>query len=281
MQQEKSLLVRHLDLLLSADPFFATMWASLSASERERFSALATAVDQIGHDWDTILQKHLASGDRLRRFLSSVPQRDMEYDRRPKDWMEFITDEGAKSELFARSEQRLIQFLGYRVATGAVRLYGGVKPAESLDRKLGEIKEGSRARRSFRDTWDVVRFRIVVGNLSLLRSVCMEIWQFFLDDIVRCRNYYMRLKNEINRDCYRAIHFELEIEQGRWIEVQAISEARDMIGYMDHAVLFKKRINQLDTDHADWIRSMGYKVNIFDELSIPLEAVKMPALGDW
>jgi hypothetical protein len=154
------------------------------------------------------------------------------------------------------------------------RLYGGIKPLESLDRKLGERKTGPRARQNLRDTWDVVRFRIVTENVPVLRKVAMALWQYFIDDVVRCRNYFLQPLEESDRVAYRAVHFQLEIERQRWVEVQVLTEARDLAGHLDYAVLFKRLLPPLSSEHEKWLRQFGYKVNIFDNLTVPLGAVR-------
>ncbi len=265
----------HLNYITRQDKLFQYYWGQLDPIRHDKLRQLGLAIDRLAtFDWDDLFARHSAACERLRRYLSSVPEKEMDYSRRPKDWHEFIIDDALKQDLYRSSEATLLEFLADYGTLGTARLYGGVKPLESLDRKLGERKTGPRARQSLRDTWDVVRFRIVTENVPVLREIAMALWQYFIDDIVRCRNYYLQPLADSGRDAYRAIHFELEIENQRWVEVQVVTEARDLTGHLDYAVLFKRLLLPLSLEHEIWLRKFGYKVNIFDNLTVPPGAVR-------
>jgi ppGpp synthetase/RelA/SpoT-type nucleotidyltranferase len=265
----------HLNYVVQQDKVFQYYWGKLDSLQQDKLRQLGLAIDRLATpDWGDLSARHSAACERLRRYLSSVPEKDMDYSRRPKDWQEFIIDDALKQDLYRSSETALLEFLADYGTLGAARLYGGVKPLESLDRKLGERKTGTRARRNLRDTWDVVRFRIVTENVPVLRDIAMALWQYFIDDIVRSRNYYLQPLADSGREAYRAIHFELEIERQRWVEVQVMTEARDLTGHLDHAMLFKRLLLPLSAEHENWLRQFVYKVNIFDNLTVPPGAVR-------
>jgi hypothetical protein len=269
------MLDEHLNYLLKEDRLFLQHWNQLDSLNQEKMRQLGHTIDRLaGVDWDDLLSRHAFASERLRRYLSSVPQKDMDYGRRPKDWLDFIADDPSKNALHSFAETNLLEFLAEYGTHGIARLYGGIKPNESLDRKLGERKEGSRARRNLRDTWDVVRFRIVCESALILREIGMAIWQYFIDEIVRCRNYYLQPLDDLDRQAYRAIHFELEIEKQRWVEVQLLTEARDLSGHLDYALLFKHLLQAPTKEHEDWLRQFGYKANLFDNLTVPPGAVR-------
>jgi hypothetical protein len=218
---------------------------------------------------------YLSESQRGRRYLSCIPQKDLEYGRRPQDWPEFVADHQAKSELYKIAYKDLWQFLKERIKDGSIRLYGGLKPETSLDANLGKLKHGTAARQRLRDTWDVVRFRVVTRDLSLLRDVGIDIWQAYLDEIVRCRNYYLQPKGDSNLDSYRALHFEIEIVPQRWIELQVLTEARDLVGYLDYSVSFKMLLPPVSDGHLRWLQDFSLKANIFDYQAIQSSSLRL------
>ena len=218
---------------------------------------------------------YFSESQRGRRYLSCIPQKDLDYGRRPPDWPEFVADHQAKNDLFRISEDDLKRFFKERIKDGSVRLYGGLKPETSLDANLGKMKHGTSARQRLRDTWDVVRFRVVTRDLSLLRDVGIDLWQGYLDEIVRCRNYYLQPKGDSILDSYRALHFEIEIIPQRWIELQVLTEARDIVGYLDYSVSFKMLLPPLGNGHLRWLQDFSLKANVFDYQAIQSSSLRL------
>ena len=147
----------------------------------------------------------------------------------------------------------------------------------SLDEKLGEVKTGWAARRSLRDTWDAVRCRLVAPDLATLRQISIEIWQYYLDSIIKCSNYYSYPQDGSKMGAYRAIHFLIEIEDRRWIEAQVLTAARDAVGVLDYAFTFKRKLQVINREHEEWLRGLSLNVNIFDARGIPAEDLRVPA----
>ena len=117
---------------------------------------------------------------------------------------------------------------------------------------------------------------MVCQNLVLLRYVCIQLWQYFLDDIVKCRNYYLANATSGTTELYRAVHFELEIEPNRWIELQVLTELRDWIGFLDHSFTFKKRLRFLNREHEQWLTNLSANANIADARAVDDNSVMMP-----
>jgi hypothetical protein len=102
----------------------------------------------------------------------------------------------------------------------------------------------------------------------------MQMLQYFIDDVVKCRNYYTAGIG-IN-DLYRAVHFELAIERGCVVEVQILTELRDWIGFLDYSFTFKKKLQFLDHAHEEWLATLAARATIADARRIRDAEVLMP-----
>jgi len=132
--------------------------------------------------------------------------------RRPDRWLDFLSDEHEKRRLYELDLEKLTTFLKDSSLGNNARIYGGVKSAASMDANFANPKSHWAELRRLRDT---VRFRIVCSDLKTVRVACVETWQHFLDQIIRCRNYYLTAGGGPEADLYRAVHFELEIVSSR------------------------------------------------------------------
>lgn len=274
---KETFLQKHIRFLLEKDKRFSALWQSMGYTKKKHIISLATVIENVSAlEFKEIPNQHQYAADRLRRLLSCVPQLDMEYGKIPNDWSEFISNDSQKRIVYEKSITVLSRFLCENNFCGKTRIYGGIKPVSSLDRKLGEVKGGPRARKNRRDTWDAVRFRIVTKDVATLKDVAVAIWQYYLDDILRCRNYYMRNFSELNTEPYRAIHFEIEIERQRMVELQILTEARDLVGHFDHAPFFKRLVECPSEEHALWLKRLSFNANCYDETLIPSDAVRSP-----
>jgi hypothetical protein len=267
----------HISLLLRTDVFFKAYWEALTPLMREDRLALTRETEAIcGGLGESILAEHAWASEKVRRYLSCVPQEDFEYDRRPKDWFEFLGDEADKARLCNLTIHRLTAFLDGSAGRGKIRLYGGVKPLASLDASFVHPKSDRAQTRRLRDTWDAVRFRMVCANLVILRTACVEIWQYFIDEIVRCRNYFVSPGNQVGAGLYRAVHFELQVVPNRWVELQVITELRDWIGFLDYSFSFKKSVGFLSREHEEWLLDLTMRANVADARGIPDTDVRTP-----
>lgn len=266
----------HIQFLLNNDPVFLEYWSGKSQAEQGSSIDFATEIDGVTTTPEGLDSRTLTAADRSRRFLSCVPQKDMDYSRRPIDWPEFVGDEASKKRQYQLSYDILLHFLAESKQAKHGRLYGSIKSIESLDDKFGEDKAGSAARKFFRDTWDVIRFRIVCVDLDSVRSLAVEVWQYFYSEVVKCRNYYMYPITSLQLDPYGAVHFEIEITEGRWIELQILTEARDLAGFLDYALVHKKLLTFIDDEHENWLRNFRRRVLVWDSNQIPSEQLRTP-----
>lgn len=254
---------KHVNHLRRHDSDFRRYWDGIGASKRRHFLDLAKAADGLSFTGTAELAKaHREASLAIRHYLYGIRESERAYERRPDDWVDFVGDRAERQHLADHCKSELRVFLQGKIA----RFYGGLKPLKSLDRKLRQQSGGSNT--NFRDMWDVVRYRVVVEAIPELRAMALEIWRRWNTDIVRSRNYYMHPKGDSLHDPYRAIHFELEIMPKRWVEVQLLTEARDFIGHMDFALLFKCNVPPMSPHHQSWMWDLSRKINILDAESV-------------
>jgi hypothetical protein len=265
---------RHIAILLDRDPFFRQYWEELTPPARQQRLDVTRRLEEIHPDADEVAHAEYAwSSEKMRRYLSCIPQRDPDFERRPKAWLDLIQEQETMHRVHDRARNELEAF---RAAAGApaTRLYGGLKPIASLDTSFEQPKPHWAARRNRRDAWDAVRFRIVCEDVIALRTTCMQMLQYFIDDVVKCRNYYTAGIG-IN-DLYRAVHFELAIERGCVVEVQILTELRDWIGFLDYSFTFKKKLHFLDQAHEEWLAALAARATIADARRLRDAEVLMP-----
>lgn len=265
---------RHLAILLDRDPFFVHYWEKLTPPARHQRLEDTRRLEEIHRDSDQAAQSEYAwSSEKMRRYLSCIPQRDPDFERRPKEWLDLIEQTAEMDRVRERALREMESFRA--AATGPpARLYGGLKPMESFDDSFERPKPHWASQRHRRDTWDAVRFRLVCEDAVALRSTCIQMLQYFIDDIVKCRNYYTAGIG-IN-DLYRAVHFELAIDHRCFFEVQVLTELRDWIGFLDYSFTFKKRLSFLDHAHEEWLTGLAARATIADARRIPETDVLMP-----
>ncbi len=265
---------QHIALLLRSDPIFKAYWTALKSEDQEERLRVTREVElQCGELEEPVTAGHEWASEKMRRYLSCVPEMDRDYARFPQAWLEFVRDEAAKVHLRGVIVEVFSRFLLNSSARGRTRLYGDVKPS-TFPKKNFEDPEAGTTLLQLRSIWDAVRCRIVCSDLMTLRTVCIEIWQYFIEKIVRCRNYYTRIGPR--SILYKAVHFELEIESNRWIELQVVTELREWVGFLDHAFVYKKSLSFVDREHEEWLTSFSAKANIVDARKILDTDVKIP-----
>lgn len=255
------MIVIHIEYVTRLDFTFSTFWNQLDEPSQLVFLNRANGIEEAFQGpRDALLEAHKEAGHVTCQFLFGVREAERDYARRPIDWVDFVGDESAKKQLDAHMSAELESF----VRDKPWYFYGGVKPLTSLDRKVKRQNERTGVDGTFRDMWDVVRFRIVVPTICELRSAAIAVWSKWSYGVVRCRNYYMHPKFNDYNDPYRAIHFEIEILAGRWVELQLLTEIRNTVGHLDFDMLFRKTIEPLSPEHLEWLWEFSLKSNIRD-----------------
>jgi hypothetical protein len=254
----------HIQLLLEHDSHFQTYWRSRDEMAQEAFLTCIHEIECVSKEEGNLLTEHVRVSHDLARFMVRIQDEPFDYNRLASDWIDFVRDEEAKKKLYDIALRELSSFMQRHVHAQEYILYGGIKQESALVRRMLVPKSEEQFRRSLLDTWDVVRFRLVASDLNVLRGLALLFWEEYFDRIIRCRNYYFRPKDGVHTDPYRAVHFELEIQNGRIIELQMMSQSREIITHLDYAPMFKKTIRFLSAEHEAWLLSLSLKSNLLD-----------------
>jgi ppGpp synthetase/RelA/SpoT-type nucleotidyltranferase len=275
MTQQANLLRAHLELLLAEDPNFARLWRESDENRRAQLVNTAITIERACAD-DLLAERFMIGHDKLKRYLVTVQERQFQYTRIPSDWPLFILHDERRQQLFETARQGLTRFLTDSGLARASRLYGGLKPLSSIDPKRFRAKQESEIQRELADTWDAVRFRIVVDDVSVLRKLSVSLWEVFFDEILRCRNYYFHPKGGSPQHPYRAVHFQLAAEDGYPFELQIMTHNSEVVSHLEHAVIFKRRISAPSERHMQWLEAMRYKVVTLDADRLPSRSTDTP-----
>jgi hypothetical protein len=259
-----SYLSAHIDLLERGDTAYKAFWTSLTEDAQRNYRKLWNEIDGSTRG-DLLSREYSSANDTTQRWFLRVQEKEFQYSKIPSDWIQLVRDMSAKQHLYELGLARLTEFISLSGVKG-LRVYGGIKPDESLDRKIFESRQGNAVQVNLLDLWDVVRFRIVAEDLDTLLEVSVKFWEWMFGDILRCRNYYYRPRLGNPDDAYRAIHFELVADRERMVEVQMMTRCREAIGLLDHALLFKKTLQFLDANHRQWLIEFSKKGNVYDFL---------------
>jgi hypothetical protein len=271
-----SFLDEHIALLSGKDTHFQAYWSKLSDEEKEQFRRLAGDIDSCGSGEEKIVAGHVNASRTLARFMVRIQEAPFNYSRLPGDWVDFVHSPSEKENLFKETVNILEGFIRKELSGPGVRLYGNIKMEDSLMRRMILPKTEDQFRRRLLDTWDVVRFRIVAPDLVVARHAALRIWEVFFEKVVRCRNYYFRPKDGEHSDPYRGVHFELEPIEGRIIELQVLTRARELVSFLDHASFFKKSLQLPSAEHEAWLFFFSRKANLLDLRLIPRELTDCP-----
>lgn len=261
---KKSLFLRsHLDFLLARDPNFRRLWSDSSTHERSRFVSTALAIENVCPD-NLAVERFGVAHDTLKRRLVTVQERQLLLTRIPRDWPQFILSDERRTSLYSVALRKFSTFVGRFKKKKVIRLYGGLKSLDSIDPQRFKSKQESEIQKAIEDTWDAVRFRIVVENVAVLRELSMRLWEVFFDDVIRCRNYYYQPKAGSLLHPYRAVHFQLAVREGYPVELQVMTLNSEVVSHLEHAVLFKRRIVTDIPPHLEWLKMLCYKPLILD-----------------
>lgn len=261
------MLKEHINYIQQIDHHFSEFWATLEDNGRAQFFDLAKRIEASSNlTGEPLLAQHRIANSLLKRKLIVVQQLEFQHHRLPKDWGLFVRDDEAKQKCFDQSQQALARFaLRFNSSSGIIRFYGNIKPSKSLERKiLFRAVFGTAAQKNEMDARDIVRFRFVVSGPDELVNVSVALWRENYDYILGCHNFYFYPKAGDSDDHYRAIHFQIETIPNRFVELQVMTRAREVITFLDHALLFKKGSQFLNRPHERWLKDLQLKANIYD-----------------
>ena len=253
------------DLLIHNDPNFQEYWKFRSLASQKKFLTLGREIESIDLKDRYSLKYINYVHNKLSQYMVRIQDAPFDYSRIPVDWIDVVRDKEAKLELYKTAKSKIDRFFQSHCTDERVELYGGIKSEESLTRKLTRPKQtNDQFRTMLLDTWDVVRFRIVAPNISVLRDIALNMWEQHYLRVLRCRNYYFHPKDHNQMNPYRAIHFELEIYSGRIIEVQLMTKSRELVCLLDHAPMFKKSLGVFTLSQLEWLTNISLKSNVYE-----------------
>jgi hypothetical protein len=261
----KELIEIHFEYLKDNDPSFKIYWEGLSKNNQEAFVNTYRQIEsQIQERRGKLDTLHYSVFETTKRWFVRVQEKEFLYSKIPKEWQIVVRDLRAKEEIFYRNIESLKQFVDQASPKVEAYLYGNIKPDSSLDRKLLLHRDGNAVQTNLLDIWDLVRYRIVVKDMDALLVIGIHFWEYYFDDIIRCRNYYYRPKNGNPSDPYRAIHFQLRDKYRGMVEVQVITRRREVGSFFDHALIFKNYLSFLNYEHEEWLKDFLKKINVLD-----------------
>jgi ppGpp synthetase/RelA/SpoT-type nucleotidyltranferase len=196
-----------------------------------------------------------------RKLTASITERDFPEQPPAKDWIRYSSNSQATLITYKLAQRCLAALLANNHMPRA-RLYGGCKNRQAILRKICAF----RMNHANLDLWDVVRFRIVTADLHSMVEVCQHLLRKFKKTVVRCRNYYSRPRNGAD-DPYRAIHFELQTDDGWFVEIQVMTAMRESIGIIDHFLVHEKAAPYISDMHERWLLELSQAANSVDCLS--------------
>jgi ppGpp synthetase/RelA/SpoT-type nucleotidyltranferase len=265
-------LADRLDAVHTADPEFRWAWLtrsqpvrhlcfrSLAATELCRLSLRAAS--HVGS------AAHAHAAHLLACQFRWLSETDFPEPPPADSWIGFARDPGKLNSLRRRAFCRLRDSFLTPGRPSGVFLYGGLKPAASIERKIHEYRTAL----GELDLWDLVRFRLVVPDIHAACELCAAVQGSFGNRVVRCRNYYTRPRNGSD---YRAIHFELELDNQNncdSVEVQILTLAREAVGLLDHNMRRESSISRRPSRYREWLRHLSYAANIRDAERAVLQA---------
>ena len=110
----------------------------------------------------------------------------------------------------------------------------------------------------------MIRLRVVAPSLTQTKMIAGHPrFREFNGETVRFRNYYRCPRAD--GDLYRAIHITVQVAD-RFVEMQLLTDAREVVCELDHAIAFKHRLGPLSPSHWCWLKRISLAANIDDAL---------------
>jgi ppGpp synthetase/RelA/SpoT-type nucleotidyltranferase len=255
-------LKQHIGYLLRVDPRFPLAMRELTGNGwRRRLRLLDWAEGRrltLAQSGKASQPAHVTAWMATQPIAASISERDFVCQPPAARWIAWSLNAERALRSYQRVSERLEKFLSGR-RLPVVGVYGGVKGEQAILKKIASYK----ANGADLDLWDVARFRIVTPDLQALFSVGSHLLDEFEAAVVRRRNYYLRPREGPN-DPYRAVHFELQDEEGWFVEVQIMTALRDAVGMVDHSLVRKRSTAFIDAQHEQWLKDLSHAANLLD-----------------
>jgi hypothetical protein len=244
----------HLDYLFRVDPHFRLALRDLTSDAwRRRLYLLSRAEARrvtLAHSGKGL------PGFSMPQLAASISERSFPAPPAASDWISSSLNAESVRMSYRRASARLARFLS-GCPLRDLRFYGGIKAERAILQKIAPFESSG----GELDLWDVVRFRIVTPDLRGLFAVCSQLLGEFDPEVVRCRNYYLRPRDD---DEYRAVHFELRDEEGWFVEVQVMTALREAVGMVDHSLVRRRSMPFIDGRHEQWLKDLSRAANMIE-----------------
>lgn len=202
-----------------------------------------------------LIQQHDVECARAARCAAVLEELDFQTSPRREQWVRFARHDRRKTQILSLWEHRL----GALFRGEAVRIYGGLKNCDAVERKIARAgRDGS-----LPDCWDVVRLRVVVAHSGKVLDTATAIRERYADSVIRCRNYIANPRADATA-MYRGSHLALQSDDEEAVEVQIVTRRREAVGLLDHAFVLKGRVCFASAEHRHWLRHFSCMANVLD-----------------
>ncbi len=244
-----------ISFLLEYDYNFKKFWINFEDKDKFEFIRICNLFDdRINKEPDDLMSIQEEIHLNLRTQCSIIQEREITYTMMPKNW-DFILEDKKRLEKCYKTNLRNLKFIiESNNFTEHLKIYGGIKPSDSIKSKIFMVKESDNiARKTLIDIWDIVRYRICCNNLNHLLEISFHIWDYYFDKIIKCKNYYFTPRGDSAIDTYRAIHFQILDNNNSMFELQIMTVYREAVSLIDHSIKFKKSLQASDQmkDHIN------------------------------
>jgi hypothetical protein len=255
-----------LDDLSLKDIYFKSYWDNISQRERKSIIQLLLKIDSsYNHDLEFLIELNEMGYNLIEKYFHLIPQKKFSYiDNITKSWEKFVLDPLKKESIKIKVEGLLFNFINTTKFRRNVKLYGGIKPLDSI------LEKEKRHRNSFDyleenkfNIWDVVRYRCVLSSIEDVFIMAIYIWEYFYKSILRCRNYYFKPMNLDYSKHYKGVNFIVAIDDV-FFEIQVLTKIKEIDSYLDYFYLYKKKDIVQNQDLESWLNKILLKSNLFE-----------------
>mgnify|MGYP000105374336 CR=1 FL=1 len=262
---QNSFLSRHIDLLQN-DSNFNLLWGKQPKSKRTRLTQISSEIDDcVQRDGPNLLPQHELTWEVARKHFVLVQDYRHGLSKVTTDaWLKMLYERDHRDKVDLVAREMVATISDYIPSNIHSSFYGGLKPDDSIRRKIQEVRPRDGNLDFVIQPWDLIRYRIVVNSVQDILNLGINIWKNEIDQILRCRNYYFRPRADDPSDPYRALHFHILVDGLGFFELQIITIAKEVSGILDQNFIFKPDIKFLDDHHREWLHLFRIAANIMD-----------------
>lgn len=257
----------HIYLILNSDSFLELEKMHESINDEYVRSTAKSIHETLLAFGDNLHDTHTNISKKLQRYFVCVQEKPFDLYATPRDaWDKMLEDNNYRQNLFDISTKKVNQIVHKMPLLEVDKYYGSLKSTSSLQKKINGTRYPDSETEVSLQIWDLIRYRIVTKNLSGLRNLSNLIWREEFDNVIRCRNYYYHPKIGDHSEPYRAIHFQIGLENLGSFELQVMSSNREVTSIFDQEFTFKNDTPFIDEGHLIWLNNFQLSSNIYDWL---------------